>query len=387
MPLDNLQELSEERLCSRCRGRLFASVGHGLSNMERGRHVEYALEAFGYTVTRVPEKECPICRGIFCELQAYSNEIARRLDMYQYKSFLIGTTVSRDILNMEKSMQIKYGGMGESLKKEINREIGKLLGSASGKEFDKSDPDIMVKIDTTYMNIDLQIKSIYIYGVYRKLRRDIPQTRWIKYSQIKDTVESVIGEEAMSMADGTNYFLHGAGREDVDVRMLGNGREFIIEVANPKVRSIDLENLKERINSKNKGVEVDNLSFATKDDVVRIKDERYVKKYRAILESVNGDPIDTEHLQKAIEQLNGKVIYQRTPLRVSASRSDLIRHREIKGIYLDDEDLPSIIVEAEAGTYIKELVSGDDGRTTPNLSDLVGQKIRIRELDVIEIER
>lgn len=387
MPLDNLQELSGERLCSRCRGRLFASVGHGLSNKDRGLYIEYSLESFGYDVSRIPEKDCIICAGIFTEILDYSNEIVKRLEGYEYNSFLIGTTLSEDILEREKSIQAKYGDKGESIKKEINREIGKILGPLLGKDFDKADPDIMVKIDLTYMSIDLQIKSLYVYGTYRKFRRDMPQTRWIKYSEIKDTVESIIGNVAMEMAGGSNYFLHGAGREDVDVRMLGNGREFVIEIANPKKRSIDLDVLKERINSGNRGVEVENLRFAKKDEVARIKDERYVKKYRAILESIDGKKIHMEELRKAIGQLNGKVIYQRTPLRVSASRSDLVRQRVIKSLYLESEEPPVIVIEAEAGTYIKELVSGDDGRTNPSLSDLIGQKIKIRELDVIEIER
>ena len=59
----------------------------------------------------------------------------------------------------------------------------------------------------------------------------------------------------------------------------------------------------------------------------------------------------------------------------------------IKDVFLESEDPPVIIIEAEAGTYIKELVSGDGGRTKPSLSDLAGQRIQIRELDVIEIER
>jgi tRNA pseudouridine synthase 10 len=30
-------------------------------------------------------------------------------------------------------------------------------------------------------------------------------------------------------------YLHAAGREDIDVRMLGQGRPFIIEFVNPKL--------------------------------------------------------------------------------------------------------------------------------------------------------
>ncbi len=387
MDLDMIQELASESVCTRCRGRIFASLGHEMTNGERGKALNFSLEALGFKVNITSEENCEICHGMFLELGVYAEEIGRRLESYEFKTFLIGTTVSRDIIEKEKRIHLKYGDHGESIKKELNRELGKILSSKIKKEFERSDPDIMVKINTEFMTIDLQIKSIYIYGTYRKLRRDLPQTRWIKYSEIKETVESIIGEPAMAMARGKNYFLHGAGREDVDVRMLGNGREFIIEVANPEIRSIDLNELKNAVNSSGQGIEIENLKFATKSEVSKIKDEKYNKKYRALIVREDGKPIDMENLEKALNYLNGKVIYQRTPLRVSASRSDLVRERRILNIFLESKEPPTLIIEAEAGTYIKELVSGDNGRTNPSVSELSGQRLKIGELDVIEIER
>jgi tRNA pseudouridine synthase 10 len=46
----------------------------------------------------------------------------------------------------------------------------------------------------------------------------------------------------------------------------------------------------------------------------------------------------------------------------------------------------SLIIEAESGTYIKELISGDGGRTRPSLSELVGVPCNVSKLDVIEIK-
>ncbi|KAA0002525.1 MAG: hypothetical protein FE043_04055 [Thermoplasmata archaeon] len=44
-----------------------------------------------------------------------------------------------------------------------------------------------------------------------------------------------------------------------------------------------------------------------------------------------------------------------------------------------------IVVKAESGTYIKELVTGDGGRTKPSLSELAGCAIEVKKLDVINI--
>ena len=42
-------------------------------------------------------------------------------------------------------------------------------------------------------------------------------------------------------------YLHAAGREDIDVRMLGKGRPFIIEFANPKKSISCQESIKDEI--------------------------------------------------------------------------------------------------------------------------------------------
>ena len=43
-------------------------------------------------------------------------------------------------------------------------------------------------------------------------------------------------------------------------------------------------------------------------------------------------------------------------------------------------------LEAESGTYIKELVTGDDGRTKPNITEIIGGSCEVIELDVMEIK-
>jgi tRNA pseudouridine synthase 10 len=43
-------------------------------------------------------------------------------------------------------------------------------------------------------------------------------------------------------------------------------------------------------------------------------------------------------------------------------------------------------VQGQAGLYIKELVSGDDGRTRPSLAELLGVPSKVSELDVIGVE-
>ena len=44
-----------------------------------------------------------------------------------------------------------------------------------------------------------------------------------------------------------------------------------------------------------------------------------------------------------------------------------------------------IDITAEAGTYIKEFVNGDGGRTVPSIAGKLGMGCQVKELDVLEI--
>ena len=380
-------ELSSENLCVRCTGRVFANVGHSLTNTERGNRIFFTSKCFGEEILLKEEKECSLCSGIFLEIPKYAGEIRKRLADYEYSTVLIGSSFPKDLLKREEEIQSKFGGLGEPVKKEFSRELGKFYSELTGKDFDREDPDIMVKVNVEYMSIDFQIKSLLIYGVYNKTIRGIPQTRWIKYSEKTDTVESIIGEQLMALGKGTDFALHGAGREDVDVRMLGNGREFVIELTQPKIRSVNLMKLEENINNLNRGVAVSSLRQSSREEIKKIKDEKHYKTYVARLQS--GEPLQCEKLREICREFNGKVIYQRTPLRVSSSRSDRIRERRIAEMTVEcSPDGDHILtIEAEAGTYIKELVSGDDGRTKPSLAERLGMDVKVRELDVVMIKR
>jgi len=50
-----------------------------------------------------------------------------------------------------------------------------------------------------------------------------------------------------------------------------------------------------------------------------------------------------------------------------------------------DDDVLVLRLRTQSGTYVKELVSGDGGRTKPNLSEELGVPCEVTALDVVEI--
>ncbi|MCL4315001.1 MAG: tRNA pseudouridine(54/55) synthase Pus10 [Candidatus Thermoplasmatota archaeon] len=372
--------------CPRCIGRILYGAIPVEGNVPRGKLALFVMGILGYDIREVSESECRLCKGLFMDIDRYADRIVHDLSGREISSILVGSIVSREYTEIESEIFSATGFKGERIKKEFNRELGKSVSGRMGIEAEFSNPDVIVTVDLRYDDIQYYVRPLFIYGKYRKLVRGIPQTRWIHAKSDEKSVEELIGIPAMEMAAGTNFYLHGAGREDVDVRMLGNGREFILEVSNPRIRKIDLDRLASSINSTGR-VEVFDIRFSDSNEVERIKSERNDKVYTARI--LAESPISKERLDQAAKTLCGKIIYQRTPLRVTTRRADLIRQRLVKQLRIVSihGNEAGIEITAEAGTYIKELVSGDSGRTVPSLSSEYGEPLRVLELDVMNIIR
>jgi len=186
-----------------------------------------------------------------------------------------------------------------------------------------------------------------------------------------------------SEAEGSRF--HGAGREDIDALMLGEGRPFVIEIVAPRKRVLDLPALHREINRRASGrVEIDGLVPVKRRAVEDVKETRVGKRYRARVEF--SEDVSEDALDDALGFLVG-TITQRTPQRVAHRRADKVRMRKLLAAVgaLVEKRTAEIEVATEGGLYVKELVSGDDGRTEPSLAGRLGVGGRVTELDVVEI--
>jgi tRNA pseudouridine synthase 10 len=390
--------LSKYNLCNHCLGRIFAKKETGLTNNKRGELIRKNIKKS----KKVEVKNCWLCSGLLNEINHFVNLIYDSLSEYEYDTFLIGTKVDEDILEKEKKLYEFTGDEHtESIKTELNREIGKILEKKLNKEVDFKNPTIMIIIDTTFDDIKLQILSLFIYGRYKKFKRDISQTIWFcKICSGKgckkcnftgklynESVEGLISNLFLKETKGNSESFHGSGREDIDVRMLGNGRPFILEIKNPKIRNIDLLKIERNINKNNKSkIEISKLRFTNRDEIVRIKNSKFKKTYKIIFEMEKS--LNKEKLKKAAQSLRDINIGQFTPLRVAHRRANMIREKHIYDCNVESINgkRATLIIKAESGTYIKELITGDNGRTKPSISELIGIPCEVKELDVIEVK-
>jgi len=381
--------LRAESLCDHCLGRLFAKVGKG-TNDQRGRIVR--------SITATPLGPCSVCGGLLSELDELASLAAKHLGDLQYATFSIGTRVDPSIAVAEEALWKRLSGVQpETIKGELNREIGKRVAAMTAKAPDIKRPDVTAVVDTQFGTVDITVAPIYVYGRYRKLDRTIPQTRWpCRACQGKGcercggtgkmyptSVEEIVSAPLMAMLGGSAHALHGLGREDIDARMLGRGRPFILEISEPQRRTPDLAAVTLAVNQSGQ-VEVSGLRASSGDEVVQLKEDRCDKTYRL---RVKTPPVDEGKVKEALAALAAAPIEQRTPARVSHRRADLVRRRLVKALRITAFAGTEFEIEvtAEAGTYVKELVHGDGGRTQPSLSGLLGLPLTVLELDVLEV--
>ncbi|KAH0448732.1 hypothetical protein IEQ34_022532 [Dendrobium chrysotoxum] len=195
---------------------------------------------------------------------------------------------------------------------------------------------------------------MFIGGRYLKFSRKVSQTLWIIDDERmgEASVEEIVGTRALEICRGDSYKFHAAGREDIDVM----------------VRNLEVV-----------GSEAWNL--------MRVGEAEKQKQYAALVWISR--PLIDEDLQ-SISSVNNMEISQSTPIRVLHRRSPLERKRIIHWMKIEkivgSSQFFMLHLCTQAGTYIKEFVHGDLGRTFPSIGSLLACRAEILQLDVTDVK-
>jgi len=432
-----LDLLSKYPLCDHCLGRQFALLGYDMENNVRGSSLKVSLtlqandlakegnpngakqlkilaangflreaqETLKHLKKRIPktsETKCFLCEGKFELVDGLTDKALAAMQGYEFTTYLVGIELPVKVEEREDEFKASFDlDYSESIKHEFGRLFGKAIGVRTGKEADYLKPDIVAVINPFLEKVRLQVNPLFVAGRYRKLVRGIPQSKWFCSScrgrgcekcggtgkLYPESVEELSSKPLLEATEGEKTAFHASGREDIDARMLGTGRPFVIEISKPKKRFLDLKEIEAQINACAVGkVQVSRLRFVTKDFVRRLKKgEGSQKKYRLLAEFEK--EVSEEELHLLEEKLSGALIKQQTPLRVVHRRADLTRERYIYKLKVKKVSLKRALMEisCQGGLYVKELVSGDEGRTLPNVSDLLGNRAKTLKLDVLKV--
>lgn len=431
--------LSKYPLCDYCLGRQFATLGYGMTNLERGKALKTVmfmdanklirekneeglerlrilstsnfppatkiLEDLGYE--RIDQKTCFICEGCLDgkRFRDISSKVIKELGEYEFNNFLVGARVPALTRDREDVIRSEYMiTTGEDIKEDITREISRSIQKELGKMVEYKAPEIVVVADIFSETYEIQVNPLFIYGRYRKLQKDIPQTPWYcrecwgrgcakcDYTgrEYPESISELIGGPAVELFEAIDFKFHGAGREDVDAKVLGSGRPFVLELKHPRKRFIDLKVLEEKINQEASGkIEVLDLRYSSRKELRLLKSisPMVSKTYEAIVEFER--EVDGEALNKIVSRMNDIVVEQWTPTRVLRRRADRLRKKRIYYVKAEKLDSKTVkfIIKAQGGLYVKELIDGDDGRTKPNIMEFLENKPEKIQLTVLEVEK
>jgi tRNA pseudouridine synthase 10 len=282
------------------------------------------------------------------------------------------------------------------LKHSIQTSLIEMISTKLGKALSMDLPDLEFLIDFNKKLVFVRVNPVFVRGNYCKYSREIAQTEFFCnkcrgvgcwYCQgtghfSKESVEELLGKILVPAFGGKLAVLHGAGREDMDVLMLGKGRPFIVEVLMPFKRSADLSKLSNEINSKFKDkISVNFFRVVSHSEVSVLKDSFHDKVYAALVAA------DTD-ADFANISLNKKIaVSQKTPTRVQKRRAGLERQKEVTLLRIGEISKKEfvLVMRTSHGTYVKEFISGDNGRTSPSISSLLSSHCTCKLLDVLEV--
>lgn len=251
--------------------------------------------------------------------------------------------------------------------------------------------------DKDNIHCELRWPTLYITGRYFKRSRRVSHSRFMPGNPVS-SVEGELIEHLSGIVECSEIKFLSAGREDMDVRMIGSGRPFSLTLVNPQPdESLPPPTTKDSFAASfadklpreitcNYGVSATNLEISWKEPDVEPK---HVKCYRCYVYC--SMPVTPEMLSRldSIENLN---LMQRTPCRVSHRREMMYREKTVISMSYEPTSNPHYFIldlKTSSGTYIKEFVNSDFGRNTPCLADLlnpgVPMECQLLQLDVVYV--
>ncbi|TPX62387.1 hypothetical protein PhCBS80983_g00465 [Powellomyces hirtus] len=256
-----------------------------------------------------------------------------------------------------------------------------------------ANPVVLVKTELLHI-------PIYVAGRYLKLERHISNSPWVigGNRMTEHSVEEFVAGRVDEFFRVDAHKFYSSGREDADVLMLGRGRPYYLELINPRrveATPAEMAALQAQINEEaDKKVGARNMQIISKEETKVLKDaaDTKSKSYTTLVKLAS--PVPLEALTK-LSQITNLEVKQQNPTRVPR-RADLMRDKLIETLHVypsvplsnpsDLTDEVRVDLRTSAGTYVKEFMHGDNGRTKPCLKDLLEVEwAKVLELDVVEV--
>jgi tRNA pseudouridine synthase 10 len=383
-------------LCDRCLGRMFARLGLGWSNSERGKAIKFLVimhlhemlrrgvinkdyikdvminigpisyQLYKNLYNEEPNyKRCYLCNSIIEDfIDKASLQVSYRIDKYNVKKFLIGIRINDDTIIKEESIKSQYKlSYGESIKNELKREIGKKVQQIKpNSKVDFDSPEVVYEISFPDLNIRDQKTSLILFGKYKKAIRGISIIGPTNYNSILNDLAKIF--------DSNEIILHLINRDEPDFRTLGKGASIIAEIKKGKL--IELDN--KLIEGHNSLISIENLELKRGQLSNLLTNKKQNRIYRVLILCENDI---NDELINLVNKRNLMI-------------EQIINRKKINGLmreiacYKVFDNIMECLISIDDPLYIKEIVNGN--KTTPSISSIIGSNCNIIEGDLLSFE-
>jgi tRNA pseudouridine synthase 10 len=391
-------------LCSYCLYRQFAPVRKNNGSVRRK-----------INALKNETNSCYICQGLMGQLDSIIKKLYDDVEArgYEYESFLLGASLHYAIFEREDTIRARFKIRGkENIKKQFLDELRKKYHKATGKRAKHISPDITINVvignavinyatgedshknkkyngidnnnnDTLPTTVFVKSSPIFLSGRYVKTIRGISQKKdkcqkcsgsgcaTCNYTgaSSSNSVETTIGSRLLEITKGDTWKFSWLGGEDKDSLVLGNGRPFVLQISNPKVRW-----LKTGLTLDENGVCAvlkQQLSLSS----VKLPSQ-FTTKTKITIQAEQD--LTNQTLPKLLKVLeNSEVSYQ--------VKSKIVKKKiySLNGQQVDEKRFVLTMV-ADGGLFIKQFVGGQD-YIEPSISKLIGIRCQCVSFDILDV--
>ncbi|MGZ5549224.1 MAG: hypothetical protein ACXW07_00320 [Nitrososphaeraceae archaeon] len=300
---------------------------------------------------------------------------------YSYRSFTIGSSLPYYMFDKEDYIRSRYKLKDrEDIKSSFNFEIRNKFKSLSKKKLNLINPDIKINIFISGNNeysITILSRSLYLLGRYNKKKfmaqreknslKNDPNGNDDKIISKKQTIETIIKKTLSNCIRSDRMVFTWYGSEDDNSQVLGKGRLFLIQLINPRERTIKI----------NKVFTDDGMSFKIiekRDFFGNIKRNFRIKNKIFIKAS---NPIDKIHLIKLMK-LSNSIISYRYKSKTIYKKIYYIKFKKLDPFHL------IINVECDSGLFLRQFVEGRNF-IEPNISLVLHTQCECLKFDIMDI--
>lgn len=330
----------------------------------------------------VSTDSCFVCRGIMSKVPRLVKKVRAALKGYDFKTFAIGIVIPADVQEREDELRSSMKLKGrETVKVHLSRLITEQLVSALKKRPEKERPELVAVVNVESERVNVTSSPLFYYVRYAKpagiaQRKELcencrgggcTECGFLGYSNTP-SVEESLRRRLERITGCTDVKITWFGSEDPDSRVCPPGRPVLVELKNPRRRSLP-------------------KSFIVRPGrgLVRLVGGRVLPgrpaklpgfkfRTRVYAEAAELDPKSLKLLPSVFR--NTEVVFQRPNGR------PVKKHVYTAKGFLKQGKLV-IEVELDGGLPVKRFVRGD--LVSPSISEVLKTEVRCHKFDVLRV--